>query len=64
MQAYRRLQDVEIPTALELQALQNEGSKLPLFILESWMMRKRSKYVQCWVGMASIVLESVPILKL
>lgn len=64
MQSSRRLLDVEMPTAAELFTLEAEGSKLPLFTLEGWMVRKRSKYVQCWVNMANTVLESVPILKL
>lgn len=64
MEAYRRLCNIELPTAAEVQSLENEGSKIPLFMLESWMLRKKSKYVQCWISLAAGVLESVPILKL
>jgi hypothetical protein len=64
IQSYYRLQRIEQPTSSEILNLETEGNKIPLLLLESWMIRKRSRYVQSWVSMANSLLDSVPILKM
>jgi len=51
-------------TDQELQILEAEGSKFPLFFRETYVLAKKNAYITSWKELADSVIKSVPVLSM
>ena len=62
MEHFNTLMAKHDKTDHELIALEIEGSKLPIFFRETFVLSKKNAYINSWKELADSVLKSVPIL--
>ena len=59
---YDALMGKEGKTDQDLQSLELEGAKFPMFMRETYILAKKNAYISSWKELANSVLKSVPIL--